>query len=93
MYFTNIASKASFPVKDGAGFVQGFTIVSQGTAWTLQLFDSARGGTSNPIVGATAMVLTGIAIGTFVPINTHFSNGLQAVSAGTTAGELVLTWS
>lgn len=91
MQATNIANKATNLLKNQAGYVQGITVVAPGTTWTLQVFDSANTGSpSNPILGATAMAVP--AAGTFIPLNCHFSNGLIVLTAGTTAGEIVVTW-
>jgi hypothetical protein len=91
MQFTNLANKATNKLKDGAGYVQGVLVVAPGSAWTLQVFDSNDSGTpAHPILGATAMTVP--AAGTFLDLDCHFSNGLIVVTAGTTAGEIVVTW-
>lgn len=93
MQYTNLANKATNTLKVGAGYVQGFTVVSPGTTWTIQVFDSSDSGTPSngaAILGATAMTVPAAA--TFVKLDCHFTKGLIVVTGGTTAGELVVTW-
>lgn len=91
MQYLNLANKATNLVKGSAGFLQGFTVANAGTTWTLQIFDSANTGTpANPIYGATAITVP--SAGTQVVLNVHFSNGLIFLTAGTTAGELVVEY-
>lgn len=93
MQFTNIASKATFKLKDGAGKVRGISVVAPGTSWTLQVIDGNDAGTpgSGYIIGATAMTVPAAA--TFINLgDVGFSKGLIVVSGGTTAGEVVIFW-
>lgn len=88
-----IANKATTQLKFGAGVLQQIIIAGAGSAWTLQVNDGPIGATNsvNPIIGTTPITVP--AVGTLLlPTPMPFTNGLQIVTAGTTAGELEIQW-
>ena len=92
MPLTIIANKATTQIKTGSGTLQAILISNAGTAWTLQINDgpnSTNGFTA--MVGSTAFTVP--AVGTnLIPVPLTFTNGLQVVTAGTTAGEMTFVW-
>lgn len=85
-----IANKATNQIKLGAGVIRKITVLNAGTSWTLQLLDGPdSAGNTATLMGASAFTVP--AVGTqlldpFAPL--YFRNGLQAVTGGTTAGEI-----
>lgn len=92
MPVTVIANKATTQIKNGAGVLQAIVVSGAGSAWTLQVNDGPNlAGNVTAILGATPLTVP--AIGTLVlPSPMPFSQGLQVVTAGTTAGELEFVW-
>ena len=93
MPVTVIANKATTQLKVGSGVLQSIVVANAGTSWTLQVNDGPVGATNNvnAILGATPLTVP--AVGTDVlPAPIPFSNGLQVVTGGTTAGELEFIW-
>lgn len=93
MPVTVIANKATTQIKNGAGLLQAVIIANAGTSWTMQLNDGPnQAGSVVAILGATPLTVP--AVGTnLLPQPLPFTNGLQIVTAGTTAGEMSLVWS
>ena len=94
--FTVISSKTTTTIKQGVGVIEGILVSGPGTSWTIQVFDSNDATTPSngrAIFGATAVTVPAAAsFINFGPRGTNFSQGLQIVTAGTTAGELTVFW-
>lgn len=93
MPVTQITNKATNQLKFGAGYVKQIYVANAGTTWTLQLVDAGQGFNNSGfgLLGATAVTIP--AAGTFMltqPL--YFGNGLQVITAGTTAGEIDVDW-
>lgn len=94
MPVTTIANKATNQLKIGAGYINQIIVTAPGSSWTVQLADGPVGASSNAtiLLGATAMTVP--AVGTLLlPKPMFFSNGIQVITAGTTAGEMDVDWS
>jgi hypothetical protein len=93
MPVTVIANKATTQIKTGAGMLLSIVVAGAGTSWTLTVNDGPIGATNsvNAILGSTALTVP--AVGTnLLPQPMPFTNGLQVVTGGTTAGELEFNW-
>jgi hypothetical protein len=94
MPVTTIANKATNQLKVGSGYIRSIMVISPGTTWTLQLADGPVGNTNTaPIVyGATALAIPATIGNNLLTQPIFFSNGIQVITAGTTAGEMDVDW-
>jgi len=65
-------------------------VSSPGSAWTIQIFDNASACSGTAIFGATAVTVPAAA--TKVEFNVQATNGLAVLTAGTTPGEITVTF-
>jgi hypothetical protein len=88
--YTKITSNGTTAIKAGAGILRSLFVSAAGSAWTFQIFDNTAG-SGTAIVGATAVTVP--AAGTAIDFkDVLFNTGLTVVTAGTTPGEITITW-
>src|ERR1700730_10992417 len=88
--YTTITSNTTTVIKTGAGILRSLFVSSAGSACTFQFFDNTAG-SGTAIVGATAVTVP--AAGTTIDFkDVLFNTGLTVVTAGTTPGEITVTW-
>jgi hypothetical protein len=94
MPVTAITNKATNQLKVGSGYIRSIVVISPGTTWTLQLADGPIGNTNsaNILYGATALAIPATVGNNLLTQPMFFSNGIQVITAGTTAGELDVDW-
>jgi hypothetical protein len=88
--YTKITTNATTVIKSGAGILRSLFVSAPGTSWTFQIVDNTVG-SGTAIVGATAVTVP--AAGTTIDFkDVLFNTGLTVVTAGTTPGEITITW-
>ena len=88
--YTKITSNTTTTIKNGAGILRSLFVSSAGSSWTFQMFDNTVG-SGTAIFGASAVTVP--ASGTTIDFkDVMFNTGLTVVTAGTTPGEITITW-
>lgn len=82
--YEHVNANATTVVKFGPGVLHRITVNNAGSAWTVTVYDSTSG-SGNVIAGIAATVQT-------FHYDTAFANGLTIVTAGTTPGDLTVTY-
>jgi hypothetical protein len=88
--YTPITTNASTQIKTGTGYLQSLVVSSPGSAWTVQIFDNTS--CIAPAIFGKSAAIAIPAAGTVIPFNLTFNTGLCVITAGTTPGELLITW-
>lgn len=85
--YTNINTNTTTAIKSGAGSLAYLTVNNPGSTWTITVYDNTTG-TGTKIATITA-------INGLINTNTYkvkFNTGLTVVTAGTTAGDITVSW-
>jgi hypothetical protein len=87
--YTNIKTNTTTVVKSGSGSLAQIQVNNPGSGWTMTIYDNTAG--SGTLIGTTTAI-SALAGGTLI-YTTTFNTGLTIVTAGTTAGDLTVSWS
>jgi len=87
--YSKITTNASTQIKSSTGTLGKLIVSGPGSAWTIQVFDNTSCA-APAIFGATAVTVP--AASTSLDFNLDFSTGLCVLTAGTTPGEITVTW-
>ena len=92
--YVSINSLATTVVKTGPGVLWGVYVTGAGSATTVNTYDNtAASGTQLTIPAATTTTTGSVATGIPTGIGIPFTNGLTVVTAGTTAGTIMVIYS
>lgn len=81
--YTHILSNTTTNIKTQAGILNTITINNPGSAWTVTVNDGAN----------VIAVITAAASQSSLIFECAFNTNLSIVTAGTTAGDITVTWS
>jgi hypothetical protein len=80
--YTHITTNTTTSIKTGAGILNSVVINNPGATWTVTIND---GGNTIGVISPTSSMNTLI-------YETSFNSGLSIVTAGTTPGDITVTW-
>jgi hypothetical protein len=83
--YRHISANGTTTVKTGAGILHAVTVNGAGTGWTVTVYDNTAGS------GAVLAVITPAAGSTLV-YDVRFATGCTLVTAGTTAGDITVSY-
>jgi hypothetical protein len=88
--YKKITTNVCTVVQPTSAQLNAFIVSSPGSAWTIQIFDNASACSGTAIFGATAVAVPAAA--TKLEFNIQAINGIAVLTAGTTPGELTVTY-
>ena len=88
--YTKITTNVCTTVKATTAQLHAILVSGAGSSWTIQVFDNASACSGTAIFGATAVTVP--TAGTSIPFEIQANNGISILTAGTTPGELTVSW-
>jgi len=88
--YKKITTDVCTVVQPTSAQLNAIIVSSPGSTWTIQIFDNASACSGTAIFGATAVAVPAAA--TKLEFNIQAINGIAVLTAGTTPGELTVTY-